>query len=111
MVQRCPGLADLREIAAGHHERLDGSGYHRGVGGHDQSKSARILAAADVFAALTEPRPHRPAFSADDAAQLSYSSPKRQRAGWTYPPAPRWWRRRVYASRAPNSPAASPNGR
>ncbi|MEV0031987.1 HD domain-containing phosphohydrolase [Nocardia sp. NPDC050793] len=70
VLQRCPGLADLRDIAAGHHERLDGSGYHRGVGGHDQSKAARILAAADVFAALTEPRPHRPAFSADDAAQM-----------------------------------------
>ncbi len=73
VLQRCPGLADLRDIAAGHHERLDGSGYHRGVRSHDLSRSARIIAAADVFAALTEPRPHRPAFSPGDAAQMLVS--------------------------------------
>ncbi|WP_454196120.1 HD domain-containing phosphohydrolase [Nocardia sp. Marseille-Q1738] len=69
VLRRCPGLADLADLAAGHHERLDGSGYHRGVRGRDLSRSARILAAADVFAALTEPRPHRPAFSLDEAAR------------------------------------------
>ncbi|MFE2957291.1 HD-GYP domain-containing protein [Nocardia tengchongensis] len=41
VLRRCPGLTDLAEIAAGHHERLDGSGYHRGVRLHDQSASAR----------------------------------------------------------------------
>ncbi|RDI52833.1 HD domain-containing protein [Nocardia mexicana] len=69
VLRRCPGLADLADTAAGHHERLDGSGYHRGIRGRDSAKPARILAAADVFAALTEPRPHRPAFAADDAAR------------------------------------------
>ncbi|WP_024800096.1 HD domain-containing phosphohydrolase [Nocardia sp. BMG51109] len=68
VLQRCPGLADLADIAAGHHERLDGSGYHRGISGRDSSKQARILAAADVFAALTEPRPYRPAHAPADAA-------------------------------------------
>lgn len=61
VLRRCPSLADLADLAAGHHERLDGSGYHRGVRTTDLSQSARILAAADVFAAMTEPRPYRPA--------------------------------------------------
>ncbi|QLY32668.1 HD domain-containing phosphohydrolase [Nocardia huaxiensis] len=72
VLRRCPSLTDLAEIAAGHHERLDGSGYHRGVRVHDLSPSARILAAADVFAAMTEERPHRPAHKPSEAAaQLS----------------------------------------
>ncbi|MFG1795490.1 HD domain-containing phosphohydrolase [Nocardia sp. NPDC049149] len=69
VLRRCPGLADLADLAAGHHERLDGTGYHRGVRGRDLARLARILAAADVFAALTEPRPHRPAYAPDDAAR------------------------------------------
>ncbi|MFF2555935.1 HD domain-containing phosphohydrolase [Nocardia sp. NPDC058058] len=68
ILRRCPSLADLAEIAAGHHERLDGSGYHRGVRVHDLSPSARLLAAADVFAAMTEERPHRPAHKPSEAA-------------------------------------------
>ncbi|MEU8896374.1 HD domain-containing phosphohydrolase [Nocardia sp. NPDC048505] len=70
ILRRCPGLADLADLAAGHHERLDGTGYHRGVRSHDLPRTARILAAADVFAALTEPRPHRPAHTGDEAAAL-----------------------------------------
>lgn len=69
VLRRCPSLSDLAEVAAGHHERLDGSGYHRGVRGHDLSPSARILAAADVFAAMTEPRPYRRARKPGDAAR------------------------------------------
>lgn len=68
ILRRCPSLADLAEVASGHHERLDGSGYHRGVRVHDLSQSARLLAAADVFAAMTEPRPHRPAHKPSEAA-------------------------------------------
>lgn len=72
VLRRCPSLTDLAEVAAGHHERLDGSGYHRGVRVHDLSLSARLLAAADVFAAMTEPRPYRPAHKPSEAAaQLS----------------------------------------
>ncbi|MFC9893661.1 HD domain-containing phosphohydrolase [Nocardia sp. NPDC127579] len=73
VLRRCPGLTDLADLAAGHHERLDGSGYHRGVRGHDLPRPARILAAADVFAALTEPRPHRPAHAGDAAAAILMS--------------------------------------
>jgi DNA-binding NarL/FixJ family response regulator len=51
-----------------HHERSDGSGYHRGATAAAVPMAARILAAADVFQALTERRPHRPAFAPDAAA-------------------------------------------
>ena len=67
ILRRCPGLAPLAEPAAGHHERCDGSGYHRGARASELPFPARILAAADVFAALTEERPHRPALTLDAA--------------------------------------------
>ncbi len=51
-----------------HHERLDGSGYHRGVKGADLSPAARVLAAAGAFATATETRPHRAAMSESGAA-------------------------------------------
>jgi HD-GYP domain-containing protein (c-di-GMP phosphodiesterase class II) len=66
---RAPALAPLAPLAGAHHERLDGSGYHRGVGAAVLSAPARLLATADVYHALTEPRPHRPAFAADLAGQ------------------------------------------
>ncbi|CAL9591938.1 3'3'-cGAMP-specific phosphodiesterase 3 [Nocardiopsis dassonvillei] len=68
VLERVPSLAPLAPIAAAHHERLDGSGYHRGESGTRTPPAARILAAADVFAALTEPRAHRDAFTVDEAA-------------------------------------------
>ena len=66
---RSPRLARLAEVAAAHHERLDGSGYPRGLAGGALSPEARILAAADAYQAMTELRPHRPARSPDDAAR------------------------------------------
>ena len=55
--------------AAGmHHERLDGGGYHRGATAAT-IPLARLLAAADVFQALTEPRPHRAAVAPEQAAR------------------------------------------
>ncbi|WP_448625315.1 HD domain-containing phosphohydrolase [Geodermatophilus sp. URMC 64] len=70
ILRRCSGLAPLAGVAAGHHERCDGSGYHRGVGGAELPVAARLLAAADVFAALTESRPHRPAATPAQAAAV-----------------------------------------
>ena len=49
-------------------ERLDGSGYPRGLARASIARPARLLAAADVYQAMLEPRPHRPARSADEAA-------------------------------------------
>jgi DNA-binding CsgD family transcriptional regulator len=67
VLRRCSGLAPLAGLAAGHHERCDGSGYHRGVGAGELPAAARLLATADVLAALTEDRPHRPALPAAGA--------------------------------------------
>ena len=71
VLARCDGLADVGAVAARHHERLDGSGYHRGAGAGDLSLGARVLAAADAYQAMTEPRAHRPALTpAATAAEL-----------------------------------------
>jgi HD-GYP domain-containing protein (c-di-GMP phosphodiesterase class II) len=51
-----------------HHERLDGSGYHRYARANDLSAAARVLAAAEAFQTAREPRPHRPALSDSAAA-------------------------------------------
>jgi response regulator RpfG family c-di-GMP phosphodiesterase len=50
-----------------HHERLDGSGYPRGLRGRQVPFGAQVLALVDTWAALTRPRPHRPALSGTDA--------------------------------------------
>ena len=63
-----PTLEHLAPIAAMHHERLDGSGYHRGSHGRDLAMSARVLACADAFYAMTEWRPYRDAMSSEQAA-------------------------------------------
>jgi HD-GYP domain-containing protein (c-di-GMP phosphodiesterase class II) len=68
MLAFSPALAPLGEIAGLHHERLDGSGYPRGVQGSAIGPAARILAAADTYRAMTEERPHRAARAPDDAA-------------------------------------------
>ena len=59
MLASSPALAPLGAIAVQHHERLDGSGYPRGLSGDAITPAGRILAAADVYRAMTEPRPHR----------------------------------------------------
>ena len=63
-----PALAPLAAIAVQHHERLDGSGYPRGLSGGALSPEGRVLAAADFYHSRTEPRPHRPASTAGEAA-------------------------------------------
>jgi HD-GYP domain-containing protein (c-di-GMP phosphodiesterase class II) len=68
MLGQSSALAPLAEIAVQHRERLDGSGYPRSLSGAAVSRSARLLAAADCYQAMREPRPHRPALAADVAA-------------------------------------------
>ena len=68
ILARAPGLADLTVIASRHHERLDGSGYHRGSVAEELTPVMRVLAAADVYQALRSERPHRPARDAEQAA-------------------------------------------
>ena len=68
MLQQSPALAPLGRLVVQVRERLDGSGYPRGLTGASITKLARVLAAADVYQAMREPRPHRPARPADEAA-------------------------------------------
>jgi len=69
ILARSWALAPLVRIAGMHHERQDGSGYHRGSSGADIPIAARVLAAADAYQAMTQERPHRRALSADEAAK------------------------------------------
>jgi DNA-binding CsgD family transcriptional regulator len=68
MLHQAESLAPLGAIAVQHRERLDGSGYPRGLPGAAISRPARILGAADAYQAMREPRPHRPERSAGEAA-------------------------------------------
>ena len=68
VLHRCELLAPFADLAARHHERADGSGYHRGASGDQLDLGARLLAAADAYHAMTEDRPHRPALAPADAA-------------------------------------------
>jgi HD-GYP domain-containing protein (c-di-GMP phosphodiesterase class II) len=52
---------DIAGVAANHHERLDGTGYYRGVTGESLDLPSRILAVADVYDALSQDRPYRQA--------------------------------------------------
>jgi len=63
-----PGLRSLARLAGSHGERCDGSGYHRGSQAGDLPPAAWILAAADCYQAMREPRPYRDALSAAEAA-------------------------------------------
>jgi DNA-binding CsgD family transcriptional regulator len=67
MLARVGVLGPSREIAARHHERLDGSGYPRSLTAASLTPSDRLLAAADAYHAMTEPRPHRAPLDPDRA--------------------------------------------
>jgi DNA-binding CsgD family transcriptional regulator len=69
ILARSPLLGRFAQTAGMHHERADGSGYHRGATAAAIPIAARVLAAADAFQALTETRPHRVAFAPDQAAK------------------------------------------
>lgn len=62
-------LEPVAALAGMHHERLDGSGYHRGCTAAQIPFAARVLAAADAMQAMTQARPHRAALGVDEAAE------------------------------------------
>lgn len=69
ILARSAALQPMAVIAGMHHERLDGSGYHRGSRTREIPIEPRILAAADAFQAMTQDRPHRAALGAEQAAE------------------------------------------
>ena len=73
VLARPSALASIGSVAAMVNERLDGSGYHRGLSGAAIPAVGRILAAADAYQAMTEPRSYRPALSGKAAADVMVS--------------------------------------
>jgi HD-GYP domain-containing protein (c-di-GMP phosphodiesterase class II) len=69
VLSRSRFFAALSPAAAAHHERLDGSGYHRGAAGPELGLPERLVAAADAYHAMIEPRPHREPLTPDRAAR------------------------------------------
>jgi HD-GYP domain-containing protein (c-di-GMP phosphodiesterase class II) len=68
MLRRSPALAALNPVAAAHHEKCDGSGYHKRLRSDHDNLGACVLAAAEVYVGLTTERADRPAVEPDDAA-------------------------------------------
>ncbi|WP_394796068.1 HD domain-containing phosphohydrolase [Armatimonas sp.] len=65
-----PGFGRITEIAAAHHEKLDGTGYHLGLTGDKLDLEMRILAVADILDALTAARPYREAMPIEKALAI-----------------------------------------
>lgn len=70
ILEHVSGFEWLAFAAGAHHERLDGSGYCRGLAGDDVPDLARVLAVADVFDALSTPRPYRGSLSPDEVFRI-----------------------------------------
>ncbi len=68
MLRRSPGLAVLNPVAAAHHEKADGSGYHRGLRAGATGQGAAVLGAVDIYVGLTTERADRPSSSDQHAA-------------------------------------------
>jgi PAS domain S-box-containing protein len=69
IVKSIPFEGPIAEIILEHHERIDGSGYPRGLSGNDILIQSRILSVADVVEAMSSHRPYRPALGLDKALE------------------------------------------
>jgi putative nucleotidyltransferase with HDIG domain len=70
ILKRVPGFGELSEIAGSHHEKLDGSGYFRGLRAEQLSAPVRILVIADIYDALSSKRPYRDALPPEQVFQI-----------------------------------------
>jgi HD-GYP domain-containing protein (c-di-GMP phosphodiesterase class II) len=70
IIGRVPGFGKIAEIVSAQHERLDGTGYHKGISAARLTVPMRILAVANTFDALTVDRAQRPAISMVDALPI-----------------------------------------
>jgi len=85
--------ADILDIVLHHHEKLDGSGYPKGLQGTTIRIVVRAMTLCDIYAALIEPRAYRPGLSFQEALQIM--------VGWAL----NWMR-----SSSPCSVLSAPNG-
>ena len=98
MLRQSADLAPIAAVAVQHRERLDGSGYPHGLEGGSISQLGRILAAADAYQAMREPRPHREPRPADEAAaELARMC---EPVAWMPTSSTLSWRRRPHATAA-----------
>jgi putative nucleotidyltransferase with HDIG domain len=70
ILERAPCFAELADLAANHHEKLDGSGYPRSLEAGDLDLPMRVLAVADIYEALTADRPYRPPLAPEEALAI-----------------------------------------
>jgi HD-GYP domain-containing protein (c-di-GMP phosphodiesterase class II) len=70
ILARVPQLRSIAVLAGAHHERLDGTGYPRGLKADRLTTPMRVLAVADVYEAVTSERPYRPARTSDQALAI-----------------------------------------
>ena len=70
ILQRAPCFAPIAALAANHHERIDGTGYPRGLAADELDMPMRALAVADVYEALTAERPYRAALPLERALEI-----------------------------------------
>jgi HD-GYP domain-containing protein (c-di-GMP phosphodiesterase class II) len=70
ILSRVPNLRREAAIVIAHHERIDGSGYPRGLRGEEIPLEARIVAVADTYDVLISDRPYRKAFNNQDALRI-----------------------------------------
>ena len=111
MLRRSPALAVLNPVASAHHEKCDGSGYHKRVQADADDLGACVLAATEIYVGLTTERADRPPFSpADAAAELRrLESAGRARAA-REPRGARGRGARRAARRPPASASSNPGG-
>ena len=74
MVPESGYLSEARNIAEYHHEKWNGAGYPHGLSGENIPLSARVMAVADVFDALSSPRVYKPAFPFEEALKIIQDS-------------------------------------
>ncbi len=82
ILSQVQGFKDLAELAAAHHEQIDGKGYHLGLGGTQLTTLARILAVSDIYEALTAKRPYRQDLTDEEVTVIM-----RKKLGWGICPA------------------------
>lgn len=70
ILRRISHFAELARVAEAHHERLDGTGYPRGLGADEIALETRIITVADIFDAITAQRPYHPPMAAEPALAI-----------------------------------------
>ena len=70
LLSKAEGMEDIRDWAAFHHERLDGTGYPFGKTAKDLNTKERIMACVDIYQALTEDRPYKKGMDHETACKI-----------------------------------------